>query len=200
MPRAWTDSVIASRKLTVRNRIGSGRWSSLFATGIREINRVMSSASLDITFEAVRGDAAANVEVAVGNGPVTYTHGNTTHAVQFNPNRMHGHTGLAHNDVSGRIEKAFIFLPETPQISARRGLRRTGIRVMTLILLHEFVHSTGLYDADHSPDDIFNGNPTADYGDRPDLDRVGVMGENGYVWFPPYFLSSTTVGKIQSIW
>lgn len=200
MPRAWTDSVKNSRKLTVHNNIGSGRWSSLFAAGIREINSVMSAANVNITFEEASSDAAANVEVAVGNGPVSYTHGNTTHAVDFNPNLMHGHTGLAHNDISERIEKAFIFLPATPKINTARGQRATGIRVMTLILLHEFVHSTGLSNLDHTPDDIFNGNPLPDYGDTPDQDRIGVSGRNGPVWFPPYFISATTVGKILSIW
>lgn len=200
MPRPWIDSVKNARSLTVRNNIGAGNWSSLFSRGLGEINRLLSSASLNITFREAAADASADVVVAVGNGPITYTHDNTTFTRQFDGKRLHGYTGLAGREGSELIEKAFVFLPSAPEMHAPSGSRRTGILVMTLILVHEFVHCCGLTDEDHSPDDIFNGNPTTNPGSRPDRDRVGIMGSNGYVWFPPFFLSNSTVGKIQSVW
>ncbi|HUF05424.1 MAG TPA: hypothetical protein VMM38_14780 [Aridibacter sp.] len=200
MPRPWMDSVKDSRKLTVRNNIGSGNWSSLFSGGLREINRLMSSASLNITFQEATGDSSADVIVAVSDGPISFTYDGTTRTRAFENNRLHGYTGLIRREGNNYIERAFVFLPSAPEMNTPSGTRRTGIQVMTLILVHEFVHCCGLSDNDHSPDDIFNGNPTTNPGSRPDRDKVGIMGSNGYVWFPPYFLSNTTVGKIQSIW
>ncbi len=200
MPSAWIDSVRSARRLSVKNNIGSGSWSSLFSRGVREINRVLQSASLNIEFVPTTGDAAADVEVAVSDGPITYTYRNVSRSIEFNSQRMHGYTGLLKGETSGLVEKAMIFLPSNPHINTPSVQRRTGVQVMTLIMLHEFVHSLGLSNNDHSTDDIFHGNPDGESGSRPDRDRVIFMGSNGYVRFPPYFLSSSTVGKIQSVW
>jgi predicted Zn-dependent protease with MMP-like domain len=199
MPTTWIDSVKKSGKLTVSNKIGSGDWSSIFEPCLREINRLLKANGLKVHFEKA-SDGDGNVEVTVSDGPVSFTYANTTHAVKFDSTRLHGYTGLAGIERSKTVEKAFIFLPSNPKVNTVSDVRRTGVKVMKLILLHEFIHSLGLSDNDHSTDDIFTGNPTGNSGDKPDLDDVLILGKGSIKHVPPYFLSNSTVGKIKSIW
>lgn len=177
----------------------SGDWNELFVWGIDEINRIFREARVTVSFARSSSQDSANVIVGVSGGSASFNWAGQPYRIEMNPNRLHGKT-FKPPPGDGPVAKAFVFLPAEPQMILPRSSRPTGVHVRRLILLHEFVHCTGLSDTDHSVDDIFNGYPDHQIGDTPDGDRVGFMGHDGPVTFPPYFLSASTAAKIQRIW
>ncbi|REJ75677.1 MAG: hypothetical protein DWQ47_09425 [Acidobacteria bacterium] len=199
MPRPWISQVRGSHRLSVFNNISSGSWSQLFTWGIDEINRIFREQGVPVLFERAGSREAANVEVGVSTGRASFTFRGQAYSLEMDQHRMHGRTYKAPGGNS-EIESAFVFLPADPQMTLPRSSRSTGIHVLRLILLHELVHCTGLSDSDHSNNDIFNGYPDYHIGDTAADDRIGFMGRDGRVFFPPYYISAETAGKIRRIW
>jgi hypothetical protein len=199
MAKPWIDSVKKAGKLTVFNSIG-GKWSSLFQTSFDEFNKLLKGSGLSLTFEKAADAKTANVVVQTSDGPATFEFEGNSYSKEFSGKGLHGYTGQIYRPDDPKIEKAFVFLPNTPQMNTPKGQRPTGINVMKCILIHEFIHACGLENNDHSKDDIFNGFPQTNYGNKPDDDKIGITKDGNYVWFPPIFLSSSTVGKIKALW
>jgi len=199
VPNPWNSAVREHGRLSVYNNLGSGLWSSLFDPAISEINRILGAGGLSISFEVAGSESSANVVVAAGNGRVSFSQGGQSFELAFDGTRLHGKTQMAIGG-DGTIQRAFVFVPSTPQLRLPSGPRLTGRNVMTAILIHEFVHCCGLRDAEHSNNDIFVGYPDSHIGDSPDQDMIGFMGHTGPVWFPPYFLSPGTITQIQANW
>jgi hypothetical protein len=89
-------------------------------------------------------------------------------------------------------------LPAQPKINTPNGQRPVGAGVMKVIAAHEFIHSLGLENRDHSNDDLFQGNPQVDYGGRPSQDTV-LIGR-GPRKMPPLILAGATAAKIREAW
>lgn len=137
----------------------------------------------------------------VSDGPISFDYEGTAYTKTFDGKALKGHTSLIWREGDPTIEKAFVFLPSDPQIQVANFKQRTaGINVLKAMLVHEFIHACGLENADHSTDDIFYGYPNHTYGSTPNGDKLGITKNGNYVWFPPFFLSPATVGKIQSLW
>lgn len=100
----------------------------------------------------------------------------------------------------GSIEKAFMFLPSQPMINTPSGQRPTGVGIMKIIALHELIHGCGLHNSDHSPNDVFNGYPSADAGRTAAQDRIQITVGGRYQFMPPVILSGATAVKISSLW
>ena len=101
---------------------------------------------------------------------------------------------------NGPIEKAFMFLPSQPMINTPRGQRATGGGVMKVIAFHELIHGCGLHNNDHTPDDVFNGFPSADPGRTAAQDRIQITVNGQYRFMPPILFSAITAGKIGPLW
>lgn len=201
MAMSWIDSVKGSKKLSLFSKIGSGKWSSEFKPCMDEFNRLLKENGMPLKFEASSNEKSANVVVSSSSGPAVVKYGGQTFTEIFDGKKLHGYTALLSDPDTSKIVKAYVFLPSDPQMRLPSGKTRpTGVKVMKLIMLHEFIHACGLENKDHSKDDIFNGSPSHQNGSRPDEDRIGVFVKKHYVWFPPYYLKSGTVGKIKSLW
>lgn len=201
MGKSWTGSVKSAGKLTAFDGIGGGRWSGLFQSGLDEINSLLKKSALSLTFEKATDEKKANVIVRTSDGPIAFEYEGTTYTKNFDGKSLKGHTSLIWREGDPTIEKAFVFLPSDPQIQVANFKNRTaGINILKAILIHEFIHAAGLENPDHSNDDVFYGYPTYNYGSTPNEDKIGIMKNGNYIWFPPFFLSSSTVGKIQALW
>ena len=96
------------------------------------------------------------------------------------------------------LEKAFIYLPRQPRINTPGGLRPAGAGVMKVIAAHELLHACGLENSDHSSDDLFQGTPRVDAGDKARDDKV-LIG-TGPKAMPPLFLGGSTAKSIKDLW
>jgi len=140
----------------------------------------------------------ADISIATGNGSVTFNYSGT-HTTTVNGRALQGSTLLVSR--SGRpVEKAFMFLPDQPMINTPRGQRPTGGGVMKVIALHELIHGCGLHNSDHTPDDVFNGFPSADPGRTAAQDRIQITVGGRYLFMPPVIFSSATARKITALW
>ncbi len=167
----WINSVISTGRLDVYNNI-QGRWARIFRDGLSDINRLCRQYDIPIEFREVRDQDAANIVIATANGPTTFRHGSQAFRFSVEGSRLHGH--MLPIGTGEIMQKAFIFLPENPMISAPRGSRPTGVKVMRAMQVHEYIHSIGLSDRDHSGNDIFTGQPTYRTGRSPDTDEAGI--------------------------
>ena len=193
----WPNSVRSTNRLGVYNNI-QGRWAIIFRRGLSDTNRLLRHHGVRIEFREVTDQNTANIVIASANGMATVQHGTQTRQIPIDGSRLHGRTyKVAPQNI---IEKAFVVLPASPLLNAPSGQRPTGARVMRAIMVHEYIHSIGLGDEDHSSDDVFIGYPDYLPGGNPEQDRLGVMRGGRNHWFPPYILSGPTVTKIQRAW
>lgn len=197
MPIPWTDSIKRGGVLHVHaaSSIGHGAWRAVFNQAIREFNRLSGAKALGVTLQTARHASDAEVIVEAQSRSIDQTYDGARIQHSFSGTTLHGYTAQASRE--GHIEKAFVFLPSTPQVNTPRGLREVGAGVKLVIAVHEFVHACGLSNGDHSTDDLFMGYPTVDAGSRPEQDRVRVTYS---VIMPPLVLATGTVSKIRQIW
>jgi len=198
----WTDRVKVGGQLSIYTDPSvSGAWTTVLIDAVREFNSLSKTKGLGITLTesrdapAPRGAGGADVAVATANGNISCTYEGTTRAGAFDGSRMHGLT--LQFQIDGKIEKAFVFLPRSPQVNTPRGLRAVGASVMKIIAIHEFVHACGLSNAEHSTDDLFQANPQVDPGNTAAGDKVRIRYG---LWMPPLALSGSTVRHIKSVW
>lgn len=202
MANPWTSSVKQAHQLTYYLNSVAGLWLSAVQEAVREFNTISSRHNLAVTYSQTNDPptdtGGANISIATGNGGVSFNY-NGTHATTINGSGLQGSTMLVSRP-GGPIEKAFMFLPSQPLINTPNGRRETGAGVMKVITLHELIHGCGLHNSDHSPDDVFNGFPSADPGRSAAQDRVQITVSGQYRFMPPIIFSSTTAGKIARLW
>ncbi len=201
MGSPWTDAVKQGRRLSVSPPGGS--WADAFAEGARQFNVLARSHALGVSLRSIdsstgTGSPSPDVTVQAAADSVSFSYGGTTHSDRFDGNRLHGRTFQVSR--AGKIEKAFVFLPQDPLINTPKGQRAVGRGVKMLIAVHELVHACGLTDADHSTDDLFQGNPQVDYGQTAAGDRVLVQARGRTRRMPPLYLSNTTARLISQLW
>lgn len=197
MAIAWTNEVSRSGELKVFSHASvGGKWKTAVSNSLAAFNRQAGGRP---RFVEVKDAKSANVEIIVGSGNVKVEYDGQ----EFNKTvigiRTAGFTRLLHTE-GGPVEKAFVLLPATPMINSPGKTRFTGIKVMTFIAMHELVHATGLEDADHTPGDIFEGNPSLRLGSGPDEDVVEVTNGRKKKPMPDPVLSAVTSAKIAKNW
>jgi hypothetical protein len=206
--KPWDDSIKASKSLTIfaGPSIPGSVWAGVFTNAIAEFNRLSSANTLGVTFTASttapdpNNSGGANVQFEVANGKIGFVSFGTPFSLQVIGTSLFGDTkqvSVKYGD-SGpeRMIRAFIVLPATPQINAS-PVRGVGDGVKLLMAVHEMVHACGLTNADHCPDDLFNGSPQPRAGSTPADDKIEV---NGPKLLPPLFLAPKTIAAIQNNW
>lgn len=202
MATAWIDTIKQTHQLTYFLNAMAGPWLSAVQDAVREFNALSRRHRLGVTYvqtsQAPTDAGGANLGIATASGSATFNYSGS-HRTTVNGAALSGSTLLV-SAPSGPIEKAFMFLPSQPMINTPRGQRPAGAGVLKVIAFHELIHGCGLHNRDHSPDDVFNGFPTADYGSLPSRDRIQITVRGQYRFMPPILLSATTVEKIVPLW
>ena len=199
MARSWIESVRSRGTLTVYAgpSLRGGSWAVVLRNALRDFNALARQHRLGVTLTRSDSDGA-EVLVETATDQISFSYDGTTTSEAFSANRLHGRTFQVSRD--GYIEKAYVFLPGSPQINTPRGLRSVGSGVMQVIAVHELVHACGLHDSDHSTDDLFQGNPQVDYGRTAARDRVTIESGGRRRGMPPLVLSGETVRRIKALW
>ena len=202
MANQWISSVKDTHQLTYYLNSITGTWLTAVQEAIREFNALSTAHRLGVTYiqsESAPSDTGgANLSIATGNGGVSFSYSGT-HTTTINGRALHGSTMLISRQ-GGSIEKAFMFLPGQPMINTPSGQRPTGLGIMKIIALHELIHGCGLHNSDHSPNDVFNGFPSADPGRTAVQDRIQITVGGQYQFMPPVIFSGATAAKISGLW
>ena len=202
MANAWTDRVKATHHLSYYLNAVSGPWATAIGHAVGKFNELSQQHHLGVTYvptdQASTDTGGADITIATANGVVTFDYAGS-HQTTVNGRALHG-TTLLLSRPGGPVEKAFMFLPVQPLINTPRGQRPAGSGVLKVIAFHELIHGCGLDNADHTPDDVFNGFPSADPGNEPAHDRIQITVRGQYRFMPPILLSAATVGKIIPLW
>lgn len=175
--------------------VARGSWRAVFDQALQEFNRLSGAKGLGVRLERAPADDGAQVLVEAASRTIDREYEGVPIRHSFSGSALHGYTALVSRD--GKIERAFVFLPSTPQVNTPRGPREAGPGVKLVIAVHELVHACGLTNAEHSNDDLFMGFPNVDAGTRPQGDRVRVSHS---VVMPPLVLSTGTANRIRTLW
>jgi hypothetical protein len=189
----WISSVKDTKKLTVYNDL-SGKWANIFHLALESFNKL----GLIVKVAKEKDKEQANVVMKLASGAATYTYDNTDYSHAFSGTGLHGYTMQLSRD--GKMEKAVVFLPETPQtsggyINGKLVVESVSQDIMLGIAVHELIHACGLENKDHADNGIFYF-PLAVSGKKLIVPEKGKNNKP----MPPLFLSPLTVGKVQSLW
>lgn len=168
------------------------------------------------------GEGGADVLFDMGKGDLTYTALGQTNVIKgYSGISMHGNTQLVSMEFGNRakrVHKAFVFVPETPMITAAMQVgrdkfnhiqREAGHGVKHFIATHELIHVCGLLNSDHTqfgPNaDLFIQQPQPDAGpfSKPEEDRLLLhvtKPPKPNVFSPPIFLQKATIDIIKQNW
>jgi len=193
MSKPWISGVKDTCKLTVYNEL-TGKWKNIFHLALESFKTL----GVSVKIEKTEDKEQANVVMKLASTVATYTYENAEYSHAFSGTGLHGYTMQLSRD--GKMEKAVIFLPETPQTSGGyvRGkyvVESVSQDIMLGIAVHELVHACGLENSDHADDGIFYF-PLAVSGKKlivPEKDKNNRP-------MPPFFLSPLTICKVQSLW
>lgn len=233
MPTPWEDG-IKNRKvkqLTVFVAPDLSKpWRRAFDDALKTFNSLSKTHKLGVTMVAPAdakkpdpdGEDGADVQFDMGKGDITFTAlGQDFLIKNFSGTDMHGKTEavLRHfGSQPDRIRRAFVFVPETPMITALMRVgrdkfnnvqREAGHGVKHFIAAHELIHVCGLANSDHTkygPDaDLFieQPQPLAGPFDRPEEDKLVLHNPprpKPNVMSPPIFLKKATADKIRDLW
>lgn len=205
MAIGWNEAVKSTGKLTVYAdpSLKKSSWGAAVASCIKEFNRLAKAHELGVVLESsnqppVPGGGGADVAVVAASGQIDFRYDGVEEKLAFDGGRLHGRTRQVQRD--GGMEKAYVYLPAQPLINTPKGRRPVGPGVLLVIGVHEFVHACGLTDAEHSAEDLFQGNPTVDSGRSSAQDRVMGQRAGQTVWMPALFLSPVTAKRIKDNW
>lgn len=198
-------------------------WRRAFDAALKTFNQLSAHHRLGVTMAesqtqpAPDGDGGADVQFDMGNGDLTFAVLGETKVVKgFAGTSMHGSTQLVSRQ-GGPIQKAFVFVPETPMVSAmmKSGRdynpvqREAGHGIKHFIAAHELIHVCGLENSDHTQAglnaDLFIAQPQPDAGlfNRPDQDRLMLYlatRPKPNVFAPPIFLKTAAIDLIKQNW
>lgn len=202
MANQWISGVKDTHQLTYYLNSITGAWLTAVQEAIREFNALSTAHKLGVTYtqseSAPSETGGANMSIATGNGGVSFSYSGT-HTATINGRALQGSMKLVSRE-GDPIEKAFMFLPSQPMINTPSGQRPTGLGVMKLIALHELIHGCGLDNSDHTPNDVFNGNPSVDPGHTAVQDRIQITVGGQRKYMPPVIFSGATAAKISGLW
>jgi hypothetical protein len=206
MATAWINSVQSSGQLTVFAGPGftGGMWATVLKDAIVAFNALMAAKGVKLklatTTKKPSESGGADINLEAATSKASFSYGGTEYSKAFDGNGLHGSTHTLEFQQSGKssvIEKAFVFVPQTPRKADKA--REVGAKVREFILVHEFVYAAGLSNDDHTLDDVLCFPAELQEGRTPADDRLhpwgGLAGN-----MPPYVLSNKTVKKLQSVW
>ena len=206
MATPWEDPIKASKSLSIfaGSSVSGGAWAKVFTDAIAQFNSLSTANSLGVTFKLASaapdpsGVGGADVQFEAASGTVSFVSFGQQISVNANGTSLSGDTKQVMTVFGNtkRIAKAINVVPATPQVNAN-PVRDVGDGVKLVIAVHELIHAVGLSNADHSPDDLFNGFPQVRAGSKPEDDKIEV---NGPKRLPPLFLAKKTIAAIQNNW
>lgn len=232
----WNDTVKKGRVINIFPTAKvTGPWLATFTEAIEVFNRLSRTHSLGVTFASPpgvkppdpEGEGGAEAQFDLGNGTLKWRalgqdfvatekdENNQDRPINFSPVELHGYTGTLRG--SGAIQKAFIFVPATPMISAAKRIgpdnfqhiqRPVGSGIRLFIAVHELVHACGLPNADHNAEgpaaDVFTSGITPSAGpfDKPEEDkiRLHLAAPLPNVFAPPITLKKKVIDLIKNNW
>jgi hypothetical protein len=234
MVKPWIDTVKKGKVLTVFPTAKvTGEWERAFRGAIAQFNTLSTQHTLGVTLDSPKnskppdpkGSGGADVQFDLGNGLIEYealgqkfkATDDNGNPISFSPFALHGLTQTLSR--GGIIEKVFVFVPETPQVSAlmkasnkpddfKSVPRAAGIGIRIFIAVHEFIHACGLSNAEHNQQgsnaDVFATGITEDAGafDKPQDDRLllHLAAPKPNVFSPPIFLKKRVADLIRDNW
>jgi hypothetical protein len=195
----WTDSIRQSGRITFYIAALAGNWGHVFRQALHDFNVLCAAHRLRITFTESKVPAekedGADVQIQTAAGSYSASYGRESKTGVLEGTRLHGRTLLFSREPDNVLERAFIYLPEQPKVNTPAGLRAAGAGVMKVIAAHELLHACGLENSDHSSDDLFQGNPRVDAGDRASEDKV-LIG-TGPKKMPALYLGAATAKMLK---
>ena len=235
----WNDTIRKRKILTIfaTDKV-KGAWRQAFNDAIAEFNTLSKSLSLGVTFDSPAGvkrpdpvgEGGAEVQFELGNGKLEYeamrekfvAKDRQGKVINFSPVELHGATqtlSLAFGTDPARMRRAFIFVPETPMVSAlmkaskrpddfKSVQREAGPGIKRFIAVHELIHACGLSNAEHNaqgPDaDVFTNFPTVSAGpfDKPQEDKMllHLAHPKPNVFAPPITIKKKVADLIRDNW
>ena len=205
-------------------------WRRAFDDALNTFNQLSQDNRLGVTMVAPdnatrpdpNGAGGADVQFDMGKGDIAFSAlGQDFQIRNFSGTAMHGKTELLRGPVGSqaqRIQKAFVFVPQTPmvvaQMAAGRGKfkdvqREVGHGIKHFIAAHELIHVCGLHDSDHTrygaDADLFIEQPQPFSGDfnKPDDDTLVLHNPprpQPQVLSPPIFLKKAIADMIRDNW
>jgi hypothetical protein len=184
--------------VSFNSAISGSAWARVAPRAVSEFNRLSRRHRLGVRLTVIDG-GVANIIVNTADGSASFSIGSQTHTVTLAGNALQGHTSNLSR--SGVMFQSYVFLPSQPQVNTPGGRRPVGDGVKLVIAVHEFIHSCGLSNSEHSSDDIFTGFPSVDYGATPNRDTVVIQasGQRRRT-APPLFLGTTTISRVRRLW
>ena len=188
----WYKTVQNKNSLTVfaGPSFKGGHWMTVLDKAIDEFNQQISNV-LKLSISKAEKDVNAHIllETERGNG----IHG----SAELSPMKMGGVVYL---------DKITIRVPATPRIDPKdNNSREVGPGVRLYILVHEFIHSVGLSNDEHSSDDVFAGKallmPKGTWlKSRTQTSEDLIQPFDGSNPMPPIRIGATTLANLQKAW
>ncbi|MBM0206902.1 hypothetical protein JNW90_30785 [Micromonospora sp. STR1s_5] len=216
---SWEDSIKKTKSLTVfpSSKL-SASWLAALKTSITAFNALSLNVQFSIPTGAKEippdGEDGSEVQFSMGRGTITYEAHGTKFTlkdsagvpVAFSGTGLHGSTQTVKRSFGGPhlIRRAFITVPDKPQMSAPGGSRDAGANILNFIAFHELIHATGLSNDEHSQTgpnaDAFTIFPTADAGKTSKTDRMILNSNPPRIFAPPLTIGPRVTGLINGNW
>jgi hypothetical protein len=203
MPRPWISSIRTTGLLSYYiDSSVSGTWSKAVDAALVEFERASRHYKFGVKMVASKtvpsDSGGAEIQFATANGTAKFSY-RGEFSIEMSGTALKAYTRLVRTE-EGPTEKAYIFLPATPLMNSPSGQRQTGAGVMQVMALHELIHACGLENEDHTPGDIFDGNPQPNPGNRPSDDHLDALEGSKRHSMPPILWSIATIKKIKAQW
>lgn len=215
-----------------------GVWLRTFNDAIAKFNELSRNNSLGVTLAAPpnatapdpTGPGGAHIQFDLGNGRLEWAaegqkfvaEDDEGNPINFSPFETHGFTGRVKKRYGSNpsfMTRAFIYVPATPKVQAfmKTGPgpndykyvdRPVGDGIRLYIAVHEFIHATGLSNAEHNkegPDaDVFTFGPSISAGNfnSPQDDKILLYNNHPSprVYAPPITIKKKVVDLITANW
>jgi hypothetical protein len=197
MGTPWKRSVRDTKTLTVFNGIAGGHWANIFVIALEAFNKFAKPVGIKMV--QAKDEDSANIVMRLADGAAKFEFLNKKYQNSFSGTGLHGLTKTL--AIDGEIQKAFVFLPERPQVTdfdnkGNMFEKMASQDVMKVIAVHELIHACGLDEMrDHGGDGIFYY-PLAYQNGKV---YVPERGKNQAL-MPPVRPDGLITGKIKALW